>query len=306
MTKRYPQNIMMSCETPWDENYQFMETVFRKQVRSAIDKGFNHIYIFGTAGEGYAVTNQQFKEVVSVFRDETNDPSISPNICIIAMSTHQAIERIEIAHKEGFRIFQITLPSWGVLNDEEYIKYVSEVCNQFPDSKFFHYNLPRAKRVLLGPEYKILEESIPNLVGTKNLRTDILDIHSIATHTKELQHFWGEYAFPLGCIYGESSLLSSFGSLFPTKTKEFFELGTTKNFEKLFPLLKEMIDMQLLFEQPGLEKPEVIDGAWDKMIVRASGIDMPLRLLPPYKGFDEKTFDTTVQLLKKHYPDWLQ
>ena len=29
-----------------------MESVFRRGVRSMLDAGFDHLYIFGTAGEG--------------------------------------------------------------------------------------------------------------------------------------------------------------------------------------------------------------------------------------------------------------
>ena len=34
----------------------------------------------------------------------------------------------------------------------------------------------------------------------------------------------------------------------------------------------------------------LIDGAYDKMIVRLSGLDMPLRLLSPYESFSEEVF----------------
>src|SRR6187399_1327951 len=55
MTKpRYPQAILISCEVPWDENEQLLEDVFRQEIRHALDS-FSHVYIFGTAGEGYAV-----------------------------------------------------------------------------------------------------------------------------------------------------------------------------------------------------------------------------------------------------------
>ena len=50
---------------------------------------------------------------------------------------------------------------------------------------------------------------------------------------------------------------------------------------------------------------ERIDGAWDKMIVRASGIDMPIRLLSPYQGFDMEMFERSIGAVKEQYPDWL-
>ena len=48
-----------------------------------------------------------------------------------------------------------------------------------------------------------------------------------------------------------------------------------------------------------------IDGAWDKMIVRASGIEMPLRLLPPYQGVDSESYEECFENLKARYPEWI-
>ena len=301
---RYPQTIMVSCEIPWDEDEELIEDVFREEIRATLNNGYNYLYTFGTAGEGYAVTSTQFKEIVEIFAEETNKDGVFPNIGIIAMSTAQVVERIGLAYDNGFRVFQIALPPWGALNDDEYMTFFKDVCENFSDAKFLHYNLPRAKRVLLGPEYRLLEAAIPNLVGTKNLRADITEIESIATHTSELQHFWGEYGFPIGCLYGECSLLSSFGGLIPSKTKEFFEYGVTGQVESLFRMMPDIIGFMYAFEEPGLSGQDHIDGAFDKMIVRASGIDMPLRLLSPYHGFDLKTFEASVKNVQEKYPGW--
>ena len=51
---------------------------------------------------------------------------------------------------------------------------------------------------------------------------------------------------------------------------------------------------------------EAIDGAYDKMIVRGSGIDMPLTLLPPYRGFDLATFEACMQAVRQQFPRWLE
>jgi dihydrodipicolinate synthase/N-acetylneuraminate lyase len=304
MAKRYPQAIMVSCETPWDDNEEFLEDVFRRQVRAMLGKGFNHIYIFGTAGEGYAVTLAQYRKVVGVFREEIDKEGAYANVCVIAMSTAQAVERVGIAYDMGFRIFQLTLPSWGALTDEEYMTFFRDVCSNFPDAKFIHYNLPYAKRILLGRDYRRLEEAVPNLVGTKNTRSDINDIHSIVNQPSELQHFWGEQAFPIACMYGEASLLSTWGGLFTSKTKEFFHYGVTRQLDKLFRMFPEYLAVMSAFDEPSLAV-EGIDGAWDKMIVRASGIDMPLRLLSPYQGHDQETYEACVRNVRENYPGWI-
>ena len=51
---------------------------------------------------------------------------------------------------------------------------------------------------------------------------------------------------------------------------------------------------------------EAIDGAYDKMIVRGAGVDLPLRLLSPYQGFDLTVFEACMKTLRERYPDWLE
>ena len=41
------------------------------------------------------------------------------------------------------------------------------------------------------------------------------------------------------------------------------------------------------------------------MIVRLSGLDMPLRLLSPYESFSEEVFRACRRALEQKHPDWL-
>ena len=52
---RYPSTVMVSVVCPWDDAEQLDEAVFRREIQHAVAAGFRRIYVFGTAGEGYAV-----------------------------------------------------------------------------------------------------------------------------------------------------------------------------------------------------------------------------------------------------------
>ena len=69
-------------------------------------------------------------------------------------------------------MFQISLPSWGTLDEAETMLFFQTVCGRFPDCRFLHYNLPRAGRIIRGREYHRIAEAVPNLVATKNSSTD--------------------------------------------------------------------------------------------------------------------------------------
>jgi dihydrodipicolinate synthase/N-acetylneuraminate lyase len=223
---------------------------------------------------------------------------------VIALSTANAVERLGYAHDAGFRAFQISLPSWGALNDSELLTFFKDVCGCFPDSEFLHYNLPRAKRVLTAHDYRRIVDHVPNLVATKNTGTTADNTGELIRTTPELQHFLGEAIFPIGCMYGECSLLSSFGPMLPSKTKEFFEYGRHRQFDKLFRIWKEYLDVVDDILRPSRGDPR-IDGAYDKMLARLAGIDMPLRLLSPYQCFPEEVFLECRRVLHEQHSDWM-
>ena len=302
---RYPQAVLVSCEIPWDDRDRFDEALFRAEVRSALAKGFRHVYVFGTAGEGYAVDTPRFRDIVTVFRDETRGPDLHAQVGAIGLSTARVVESLAFAHELGFRAFQISLPSWGVLNDTEVLTFFRDVCGTFPDSKFLHYNLPRAKRELGAADYRRVADSVGNLAATKNTGRSIHEVRGLMRVVPEIQHFFGESQFPVGCLFGECSLLASFAALFPRQTLELFEHGRGRQFDKLMPLWTRWLDVIDDFIEPTLPKA-LIDGAYDKMIVRLSGIDFPLRLLSPYESFPEEVCEAVRKTLNERHPDWMR
>lgn len=301
---RYPQAVLVSCEIPWDEDEQLLEEVFRQEIRHIL-RHFNHLYIFGTAGEGYAVTTAQFQRIVQIFYEETRGDDVHPMVGVIGLSTATIIERLALAYETGFRVFQISLPPWSALNDTELMTFFHDVCDPFPDAQFLHYNLPRTGRVLEAPEYRRLIDAIPNLVATKNTAGGMERAAALVQTAPELQHFFGERNFPHGCLYGECSLLSSMGPMVPGKAKALFEAGRSREFETLFGLQKKFYDLSTALLGP-LRHTGFIDGAWDKLLLRLGGFEaMPLRLLSPYQSFTEEQFQERKAFLHQHYGDWL-
>ncbi len=301
---RYPQAVLVSCEVPWDARERLDEPRFRREVKDALANGFRHVYVFGTAGEGYAVDGARFREIVELFREETRAPGVHAQVGVIGLSTARVLESIAVAHDLGFRIFQISLPSWGALNDTEVSTFFRDVCGSFPDSKFLHYNLPRAKRELTAGDYRRVADSVENLAATKNTGRSIYEVRRLMRVVPEIQHFFGEAQFPIGCLYGECSILSSFGPLFPKQTLEMLEYGRTRQFDKLLPLWARYLDVIDDFLEPTRAK-SLIDGAYDKMIVRMGDGDFPLRLLSPYEAFTEETFEACRKLLRERHPEWM-
>jgi dihydrodipicolinate synthase/N-acetylneuraminate lyase len=294
---RYHQALLVSCEVPWDEQERLLEPVFRNEIRHTLAH-FQDLYIFGTAGEGYAVDTPAFQRIVQIFYEETRGEDVYPQVGVIGLSTAAVCERIAYAYKVGFRTFQISLPCWGALNDKEMLRFFTDVCGRFPDARFLHYNLLRAKRLLTPEDYRRIADAVPNLVATKNTGTSVLTTAELMRQTPEIQHFFGEAMFPTACMHGTCSLLSSFGPMLPEPAKKLFQYGRTHDVANLFQFQKEYLEMVEAVIAP-MRRTPLMDGAYDKVIMRLGGVEMPLRLLSPYESFSEEVYEECRAILAR-------
>lgn len=145
---RYPRCILGTCPIPWDEQYRFAKDLFRRQVRYLLEHGTRHLYIFGTAGEGYAVSDGQFDTITRAFAEEMAAGGAEPMVGLISLSLPTIIERIEIVGSQGHidgvydklfckivdRRFPLRLlPPYTYAKDESFMEFVSCIRQQYPN-----------------------------------------------------------------------------------------------------------------------------------------------------------------------------
>ena len=284
MSESHP--ILATAVVPWTSNFQFDEASFRGQV-AVIAKGLTrHIYIFGTAGEGYAVSEPQFNEIAAAFWRASQDYQVTPMLGVISLSLPTIIARIERGHAMGFRDFQLSLPSWGALNDHELDAFFSATCGQFRDCRFHHYNLLRTKRLLTSVEYRRLAETHPNLVAVKCSTDDPIVLSDLLKVSPRLKFFFTEFGYTLARRKtGDIGLLISLATANYERAREFVT-GDDANREAAVAELRQM----------GATLRDIcsgrfhIDGAFDKMLYRLNDSTFPLRLLPPYASASDEDF----------------
>jgi len=300
--KRYPSCLLAARCVPWDEQGRFAEAIFRRGVRATLAHGTNHLYIFGTAGEGYAVTDTQFDQVATAFAEEMHRAGAEPMVGVIGLSLGTMLERIERCRALGVREFQFSLPNWGALRDGEMFDCFDRICRRFPESRFLHYNLPRARRIVSGKEYGRLAEEHPNLVATKNTGDSLSHIQSLLEDAPQLQHFLSERGFVVGSLFGECGILASLIMNW-SKLQALWEAGKRRDIATLASLSRECnLVLRTLFETVAEGR---IDGAYDKVFEKMHDPKFPLRLLPPYEGASEEEYRAFVKLLAERLPEWV-
>ena len=218
------------------------------------------------------------------------------------------------------RAFQISLPSWGALNDVELHGFFDAVCGRFPELTFLHYNLPRAQRVLLAGDYAAIAARHPNLVATKQGIADLGAIAQLLAVVPSLRHFLIKSAFLFGCMVsepggepgrgGEGSqgrgpgLLVAISSISPRLSRALFEAGVRGDVETLRALHADTVGMRAIIRRE-VGTAAHMDGAFDKLYCRLHDERFSLRLLPPYQGAPEAAFERIREQLVRAYPHWM-
>jgi dihydrodipicolinate synthase/N-acetylneuraminate lyase len=284
-TPRRFRAILASCQLPLDSRERLLADVLEAEVDFLIARGFTSLYIFGTAGEGYAVDSPTFREVTQLFYNLIARKSADGMVGVIQLSTSCVIERLAVAYDIGFRKFQIALPAWSALADGEVMRFFAAVCGTFTDCEFLHYNVAHAKRQLSGQEYRRLADANPNLVATKNVSGGAGRAADLMRQAPDLQHFFGEDNYLHGAMFGECSLLTTLGALAPELTHQYFEAGVARDAAQLLELHHDFEQIRDQAIGPVIGHGRV-DGAYDKLILRLGGFEaMPLNMMSPYQGF---------------------
>jgi len=296
---------MATAVIPWTDQYTLDEGLLRHEVSALLAAGYAHLYIFGTAGEGYAVDDAQFEQIARIFVDEMRAGNAKPMVGVIGLSLATMRRRIAWARNAlGVRLFQVSLPSWGALTDAEVRTFFDAVLGPFEDCQFLHYNLLRTKRLVTAGEYAAIAADHPNLVATKNSTDSMLRIRELIDTAPMLQHFLNEHGFLFGSLIGECGLLISMATTNHTMGQRYFDAGRGRDVETLVRLEGELAQIGQKFAETVGGGVVRIDGAYDKVLWRLHDPRFPLRMQPPYEGADSAAADAFRAFLYEQYPHW--
>jgi|GEM_PF-2477496 len=232
--------VLGTCCIPWESPGQADMDRFRRTIRRLHEQGLRDLYIFGTAGEGHAVSERQFRVISEAFVEQMRDLGANPMIGVIGLPLATTVERLERVNAIGVTQAQISLPNWGALQDVEVETYFREICDQFPAIRFMHYNLGRSGRILEPDDYIQLTLAHPNLVATKYGAGHPETVSGLMQKVPQMTHFFTELGFYQGTALGSCGLLASVSSSNPTQAWRYFNAGKDGDTHLLAQLYAEL------------------------------------------------------------------
>ena len=300
-SRRVPPTLLASCMIPWDDDNRLLEELFREQVRSYARHLTRHLYIFGTAGEGHAVSDDQFRSIARIFYDEALKNDVTPMLGVISLSLSTIIDRIALGEEMGYRQFQLSFPCWGALSDLERDAFFRETCGRFPASQFLHYNTKHGGHIMTANEYKAIGGEHENLVAIKFSSWDPDETEELVSGSGPLQCFLVEPAYGFVRDRYECGLLLSLSEVSFRFALDYYN-ARGQRLSELNDLMRPIFDAVVGSVS---EKEAHMDGTFQKMFCKLHDRELPLRLLPPYLGATDDDFRRFLDRVAAIVPDYV-
>ncbi len=304
------QGVWAGLTLSWDENFQFDEKIFAKNVKNATASGAAGLYTTGSTGEFYALEFDEFQRMVDIVSEICGKANMPLQIGCCSEYTAKTIKMLEYASsKKEVGAVQLVIPYWMKLDDREILQFFKDIFNACPDMPLVYYNIPRAKRFLHGNDYLEILKVCPTLIGVKYTYagTNFAALQSDMMLTPDLSYFVSENLLVSSMMIGAQGSYSSLVSTNPNYTIAMYEKAKEG-------LWKEAIKMQQhistffndSFEFINNRNEVIIDPVFDKGLAIAAGCVIGhQRCRAPYIGWSDETIIALRTWLEENYPEFI-
>lgn len=304
------RGIWAGVTLSWDELDRFDEPSYRANTQTMCEAGVHGIYTSGSTGEFYALDWEEFRRMVDIQAEICGAYQMPLQIGCCADNTRKVLRLIDYAaSKPEVGGVQVTLPYWMELTDREVLRFFEDIFRAFPDMPLVHYNVPRAKRFLLGPDYLQILQVAPTLIGVKftYAGAHFADLQSALELTTEVAYFVGEDLLASAMMLGARGSYSSLVTANPEFMLELYEHAEQRRWEEALQLQRlaaRFCDQLAAFVTARDEG--MIDPVGDKgLAVAAGGMAGSQRTRAPYLGWSDETVAAVRQWMRRSFPELL-
>ena len=307
LTSDEVRGIWAGVTMAWDEDDNFDVDSYVANTERMCRAGVHGIYTTGSTGEFYALSFDEFKQMVDIQADICGRLKVPLQIGCCSDNTREVLRYLEyVAGKPEVGAAQVAIPYWMEVNDRELLQYFKDLYCACPDLPLVHYNVPRTKRFLTGPDYLRVLEVAPSLIGVKftYAAAHFTDLQQALLMTPQLSYFVGENLMASAMMLGGRGCYSSLICTNPAFMLTMYDHAANRRWG-------EAIKMQQLAQQFFTDVSEFIEGrnegscdpVFDKGLGVASGCLVgSQRTRAPYIGWSDETVVALRGWLGAAYP----
>lgn len=181
------KGIIIPIITPMHEDESVNYKELRIQINRAIDGGVHGVFIFGTNGEGYILSEEEKIEIMKVTVDE-----VGGRVPVYAstglIGTADTIRLSNQAKEIGVDVLSIITPSFAAASQDELYTHFKTVAENV-DMPIVLYNIPARSGNSIAPTTVGKLSKIKNIVGVKDSSGNFDNILQYIEQTRDRKDF---------------------------------------------------------------------------------------------------------------------
>ena len=219
-----PEGIVIPVITPVDENGRFNEPVYRQLIDFWADSGIDGVFPFGTTGEFYAFSDEDYRHILEVTKD-----AVRGRMAIYAGANHittaGAIRIAKIAEEIGVDALSVLTPMFISQTQEELKHYYRSIAEATSLPIIIYNNKPKTN-VTVEPKTVAELAQIPNIVGVKDSTGDMTNTEEYIRLTRGIPDFrvmvGRDTLIYAGLCYGAAGAIASCANIAPSLPVEIY------------------------------------------------------------------------------------
>lgn len=212
-----PEGIVIPVVTPVDAQGKFNEPVYRQLIDFWAENGIDGIFPFGTTGEFYAFSNDEYRHVLEVTKD-----AVAGRMAVYAGANHittaGTIEIAKIAEEVGVDALSVLTPMFISQTQSELIRHYTAIAEATSLPIVIYNNKPKTN-VHVTPETVRELAKIPNIVGVKDSTGDMTNTEEYIRLTRDIPDFHvlvgRDTLIYAGLCYGAKGAIASCANVCP-------------------------------------------------------------------------------------------
>jgi 4-hydroxy-tetrahydrodipicolinate synthase len=275
----------------------------REEIDYLIEAGVDGIYSNGTAGEFHNQTEEEYYEINRILAVKCEKSGMNFQIGASHMSPVISLGRIRRAKELNPGAFQVILPDWFPVNDDEAIAFLKRIAEEAFPVGIVLYNPPHAKRVLT-PEFLLqLCNEIPGLIGIKVADGEEDWYTAMKDVFEKISVFVPGHHLATGVKFGARGAYSNVTSLSPKGAQKWYELMKI-DLEQALEIEVRLREFMSRYISPYINEKKYMNAALDKFLaVIGNWSDIGSRLRWPYGWIPEQEAEPLRKIAKEMLPE---
>jgi len=241
------KGIIPAMATPMNDSEEIDEAGTRELINYLIDSGVHGIFICGSQGESYALTEEEKKRIISIAVDEVNG-RVPVYAGTGATTTKASIRLSKYAEDAGADAVTIVTPYFIKPSQNELYMHYRRIAESI-DIPVLIYNNPGRTGVNLEAETVRRLAEIDNIVGIKDSSGDLtLTAQYIMECPKEFAVLAGRDSLILATLlYGGKGAVAATANVAPKLVVGIYESFIQGDLERARKLQFKLLPLRLAF-----------------------------------------------------------